>query len=505
MEELERPQVISAPVASSATAQKNQIPDEATGSHLASVQEGFPAITMKPQEEGGEAPDGKDFNGMFNLMSQFYYYTQNGGHYTFVQEVSDAIGGYPENALLWYFPQEGSARWLRSTKPNNTDNFNTNPETIGSSWVEQNTKENVLPMFSKIVSSCLLTDTLLVSSNNFGWLSGHLYFAAYNSLKYEYAAVSETKTETVENISVTYKLTQTNKKIVTPDQEGNVQSIYTLTGSANYYILDETNAQFKLPRQHARRLLRSYKEGTLWYNLYSDGWCEQGGVKTFTTGETLNAQVVTFPLAFADTNFTVNGLRVENADSLAYSYVKSKTTDSFILYGQGGGNNFNWTVSGYADTSLIQDEFEYEYYCIGSTIENQQSIDIEQVMQALNNKADVDLNNANPGQTFTRKGAGWAMPSGEYVDLTLGASGNTYTAPANGYFAFEGHTTSNNGWCNMYIMNDDETFYATTTVGPNVNHGTGSNIPVHKDAVVKLSWSNYSVSYFKFIYAQGEI
>lgn len=27
-----------------------------------------------------------------------------------------------------------------------------------------------------------------------------------------------------------------------------------------------------------------------------------------------------------------------------------------------------------------------------------------------------------------------AMPSNKYIDLTLGASGSTYTAPANGYF-----------------------------------------------------------------------
>lgn len=30
--------------------------------------------------------------------------------------------------------------------------------------------------------------------------------------------------------------------------------------------------------------------------------------------------------------------------------------------------------------------------------------------------------------------SGWSMPSSRYIDLTLGASGATYTAPANGYF-----------------------------------------------------------------------
>ena len=30
--------------------------------------------------------------------------------------------------------------------------------------------------------------------------------------------------------------------------------------------------------------------------------------------------------------------------------------------------------------------------------------------------------------------SGWSMPSSRYINLTLGASGSTYTAPANGYF-----------------------------------------------------------------------
>lgn len=460
---------------------------------------------MLPQEQGGEAPDGKDFNGLFNLMSQFYYDTQNGGTYTFVLKVSDAIGGYPENALLWYFPQEGTAQWLRSTKPNNTDNFIANPEVIGTSWVKENTEGSTFPLFMSFKTGHILNNASYVNSRLFSWLSGAVYASAYNELVNEKNhAATEQKTQTIAGVEITYYLTPNKYKICLLDQADNVAALYTATGAADFYLLDTENQQFKLPRRNARRLLRAYKNGDEWYNLYSDGWCEQGGVKTFKAGETLNAQVVPFPLAFANTNYTVNGLRVENADALAYSYVKSKAADSFILYGQGGGNNFNWTAQGYADTSVIQDEFEYEYFFLGTSV-NETSVDVGQITTALTGKADVDLNNANPGQAFTSQSAGWAMPSDSYVDLTLGASGSTYTAPANGYFAFEGHATSSNGWCNIFVMNNDTTFYSTTTVGPNVNHGTGSNIPVHKDAIVKLSWANYSMGFFRFIYAQGEI
>lgn len=134
MESLTMPQILSGAFAYNG--EKNTIPEEPTGSFLASIQEGFPPITMMPKKNGGQPPEGKDFNGIFNLMSQFYFFTQNGGTYTFNQSVSDAIGGYPEGARLWYVDSStGEASLLRSTKGNNTDNFVTNPEVIGTSWV----------------------------------------------------------------------------------------------------------------------------------------------------------------------------------------------------------------------------------------------------------------------------------------------------------------------------------------------------------------------------------
>lgn len=136
--------------------------------------------------------------------------------------------------------------------------------------------------------------------------------------------IAEQKTQTIAGVTITYYLTPNKYKICLLDQADNVASLYTATGAADFYLLDTANQQFKLPRRSARRLLRAYKSGTDWYNLYSDGWIEQGGVKILKPGETLNAQVVPFLLAFADTDYTINGLRVENVDALAYSYVKRK-------------------------------------------------------------------------------------------------------------------------------------------------------------------------------------
>lgn len=60
--------------------------------------------------------------------------------------------------------------------------------------------------------------------------------------------VAEQKTETISGITITYYVAQDGHKIVLPDQENNVISLYGATGVAWYYILDITNRQFKLPR-----------------------------------------------------------------------------------------------------------------------------------------------------------------------------------------------------------------------------------------------------------------
>lgn len=113
----------------------NDIPVNATGTSYASQQEGFPEVTMIPQGSGGEAPHGKDFNGFLKLLSSHIFSIQNGVPVTFNQAVSDAIGGYPNEAVLWYIT-EGGVRLLQSAKDDNTDNFITDPSVIGTSWVE---------------------------------------------------------------------------------------------------------------------------------------------------------------------------------------------------------------------------------------------------------------------------------------------------------------------------------------------------------------------------------
>ena len=63
---------------------KNVIPANNDGlSGLASIAKGFPPITQQPLAQGGLPPQRQDFNGIFNLFSQFLLYAQNGGVYAY--------------------------------------------------------------------------------------------------------------------------------------------------------------------------------------------------------------------------------------------------------------------------------------------------------------------------------------------------------------------------------------------------------------------------------------
>lgn len=156
MQNQQTPQVLAQPFC--AQGDKNTIPNAATGSNLASLQEGFPAITELPASQGGIPPERQDFNGAMNLNSQFYFAFQNGWWPTFTQEVSDAIGGYPQNAILCYFvPESNSVQFVRSLIPNNTYNFVTTPSYIGQYWVKCLMESAGLPIGAVYYSQSALT------------------------------------------------------------------------------------------------------------------------------------------------------------------------------------------------------------------------------------------------------------------------------------------------------------------------------------------------------------
>lgn len=112
---------------------KNTIPDQSSATPgRASMQTGFPPLTMTRIEEGGVPPSGLDFNGILNFISQHTAWVNAGGQYTFDAALSASMGGYPLGAVLQ--SNDGTASYV-NVQAGNTTNFNTTPASIGVSWM----------------------------------------------------------------------------------------------------------------------------------------------------------------------------------------------------------------------------------------------------------------------------------------------------------------------------------------------------------------------------------
>ena len=98
------------------------------------------------------------------------------------------------------------------------------------------------------------------------------------------------------------------------------------------------------------------------------------------------------------------------------------------------------------------------------------------------------------------------MPSGRYIDLTLGASGSTYTAPANGYFVLWSYL--NNDQYNKYIVihklsqSTVGSSFAYESIVPN-SYQMPLAAPVKQGEIIKIEYTIGTVM-FRFYYSEGE-
>ena len=96
--------------------------------------------------------------------------------------------------------------------------------------------------------------------------------------------------------------------------------------------------------------------------------------------------------------------------------------------------------------------------------------------------------------------SGLGMPSNRYIDLTLGASGSTYTAPANGWFWF-----SKIAGTNMYgvgIENKRNGMIIGSDAGAPGSGNAVMPVLAGDNVVVRYSATGETLG-FRFIYAQG--
>lgn len=218
-----------------------------------------------------------------------------------------------------------------------------------------------LPLFTSIWADHILNDTSYLRSDTFSWQSGSVYSSAYNHLVADISGITS-ETETISGTTITFYRATDGHKIVMADQESNVSAIYTATGVAWYYILDTDNTRFKLPR-------------TKWDFV---GYRDSVGDYVAESLPNINAKF---------------GGVSNGTDSGA---VTSTQSGSFSGASSGGGpaqKTFNASLSSstYQNDAPVQQRATqmYLYFYVGNTVQDQTTIDVGQITDALNGKVDL--------------------------------------------------------------------------------------------------------------------
>ena len=100
--------------------------------------------------------------------------------------------------------------------------------------------------------------------------------------------------------------------------------------------------------------------------------------------------------------------------------------------------------------------------------------------------------------------SGWGMPSGKYIDLTLGNTGADYIAPANGWVTI-GKKNSGAGQL-VEIRNISSADLAFRSEESTSNRWVMTSCPVKRGDTFRVVWTaGGELGWFRFVYAQGEV
>lgn len=90
-------------------------------------------------------------------------------------------------------------------------------------------------------------------------------------------------------------------------------------------------------------VIETYHNGTDWYRVWSDGWCEQGGYSA-TSGQ--SGSQITLLKQMANTDYSVQALSYLTWDKTVVCSAVS-TTYVQIAFSSSASGNIYWKVEGY--------------------------------------------------------------------------------------------------------------------------------------------------------------
>ena len=301
------PDLIPEPFAQSGD--KNTIPLEraiADPIYRASWKAGFPPDTRLPKDVGGEAPDGLDFNGLFNALSQAVVFLQKGNAYQF--DVS--MAPYPIGALV---RSNDDLTTFQNTIALNSNNPNTNM----SGWRVYN-------------GSGFVVDNLTTDDGNKALSAKQGKALQDNKLEANKVGAANG----VASLDANTKVPVAQLPNASTTAIGAVQLNNTLTSASTSQAL--TAAQGKAIAD----AFTGTKSNNGYQNLYG-GLIIQWGV-----GQGGNNTEVIFPISFPNACLNISITDKDGSASHGYQY-STMTRERFRVLTSVQSINFSWFAIGY--------------------------------------------------------------------------------------------------------------------------------------------------------------
>lgn len=323
----------------------------------------------------------------------------------------------------------------------------------------ENNKGDAMPLFYNFYSKEDMTTTgAYVNASLGSWLSGNVYTTAYNEL------INKLGTDNIKSNADTY----TDYDFVVNKDELTFR-LPLLNGSECLGGEDVQTLSFSNPTSTKQTY-------TVPYNCYVTIIAYKSTTNNTMTVE-LNGNFV------SQTRALTNGLSSE-------SYFFAKKNDVISIYTDAVSTG--WII---AQQKIVKATGVGNlYYKLANTALNLELLDVANITAEL-----TSCYKRNTGDNSDL--SVMSMPSNKFIDLTLGASGSTYTAPANGWVTYEGSGNNVVAW--LHLLSGSEA--TVTSGGPSQSYANVyATIPVKKGDTFRLVYMT-TTNYFRFIYAEGEV
>ena len=269
------------------------------------------------------------------------------------------------------------------------------------------------------------------------------------------------------------------------------------------FVVDEVDQTFRLPLlanacdYGKMRFLVEKREPTesdpRWYNLYSDGWLEQGGTLLTISGRwSSTARAVPFLKPYLDTSysrFTSPKNLADGAYGTGISF-SAVTNSSFSISFYNCINNETiwWETKGYTqkpDFDTYRHLLPKLYYYVGDTIQSRKEINVGELANEVANMRSLPMLTA---------------PSKSYVDIPCPAHNNVVVSPGDGWLSMRRTSTAANQYVGLFDQITGMGELQWIAVSGNWAQIT---IPVYKGEQINVHYNAGTLNFLRFYPSGG--